>query len=151
MQMYPRGRIRAMQRRVHVVISALWWALCFAGVPRKYGGLVITKSNVRAVRHVVMSVFINSTLCSFSIAFCAHSSNISGDISRPVNSVPGLFSITHRLAPPVPMPTSSTFFMPRGANAASHTASDVGLYRPRCMRTRPPIRVKIACFSDMCI
>ena len=150
-QKYPRGRTRAIQRRTHLVISALWCALCRAGVPRKYGGFVITRSNVRALCHVVMSVLINSMGVLFNLAFRSHSASISGDISRPVNCMPEQFAAIHNDTAPVPTPTSSAVFIPCGANAANHTASDVGLYRPRRICTRPPIRVKIACFSVMSI
>ena len=120
-------------------------------MPRKYGGFVITASNVRAVRHVVISAFINSVVILFNSALRAHSVSISGDMSRPVSLIPGLFAAMHSPTPPVPTPTSSNVFILRGAYDASHTASDVGLYAPRYMRMRPPIRVKIACFSAICI
>lgn len=84
MQNVPIGRTRAMQREIHAVKSALWWALCFAGVPLKYGGLVSTRSNVRVVRHVMMSALISSMFVLFNSAFFAHSDNILSDVSRPV-------------------------------------------------------------------
>lgn len=87
----------------------------------------MTKSNVFAVRHVMISEFIRSILQSFNAALCAHSVNISGDMSIPVICTFGLLAIMHNAAPPVPIPTSSTVFTFDGANAANHTASDVGL------------------------
>lgn len=57
----------------------------------------------------------------------------------------------HSATPPVPIPTSSTVFAFVGAKAASHTASDVGLYMPRWILTRPPSKVKISCFVFIAI
>ena len=93
----------------------------------KYGGLVSTKSNVSDVRHVVMSDWIKFMSVSFSLAFCAHAASISGEVSMPVIMASGLWACRHSDTPPVPMPTSSTVFAFVGANAASQTASDVGL------------------------
>lgn len=151
MQNVPIGRTREMHLETHVCRSALWWALCFAGVPKKYGGFVITKSNVRFVRHVVMSASINSTVLLFNAKFSAHARNISDDVSMPVICACGLFAVKHSDTPPEPIPTSRTVFAQVGANAASHTASDVGLYIPRCIFMRPPIRVKISCFVPISI
>ena len=106
---------------------------------------MMTKSKVRSVRHVVMSAFINSMGQLFSSAFDWHADNISGDVSMPVIVAFGLCSCRHNDTPPVPMPTSRTLPWVIGANAASHTASDVGLYMPRCIFTRPPSRLKISC------
>lgn len=96
-------------------------------MPLKYGGLVSTKSNVSDVRHVVMSDWIKFISVSFSLAFCAHAASISGEVSMPVIIASGLCACRHSDTPPVPMPTSSTVFAFVGANAASQTASDVGL------------------------
>lgn len=127
-QQYPFGLVRATQRHTHVGRSALWWALCVAGLPRKYGGLDTTMSNVRFVRHVVISVLISSSAWPFSSAFCSHAVNICCDVSNPVIVKSGLWASMHNDTPPVPMPTSRTVFaLAVGANAASHTASDVGL------------------------
>lgn len=87
----------------------------------------MTRSNVRSDFHVVISVFINSILALFNSAFVAHSFSIDSDTSMPVICAFGLFANRHSDIPPVPMPTSSTVLTPAGANAASHTASDVGL------------------------
>lgn len=100
-------------------------------MPLKYGGLVTTKSKVRVVCHVVMSVFISSISVSFNFAFCAQADNISGLVSRPVICAYGLWVCMHNATPPVPMPASNTVFDVFGAKAANHTASDVGLYMPR--------------------
>lgn len=58
-QNVPVGRTLDMHLDTHSPKSALWCALCLAGVPWKYGGFVMTKSNVSFVRHVVMSSWIN--------------------------------------------------------------------------------------------
>lgn len=128
MQQWPFGLVRATQRRTHVGRSALWCALCAAGLPRKYGGFDTTMSNVRFVRHVVMSSCISSSAQPFNSAFCLHAVNICSDVSRPVIARSGLCDSIHNDTPPVPIPTSRTVFaLDVGANAASHTASDVGL------------------------
>ena len=46
-QKYPRGRTRAIQRRIQWIKSVLWCAVgCSAdGVPKKYGGFEITIEN----------------------------------------------------------------------------------------------------------
>lgn len=87
----------------------------------------MTKSNVSLVCHWVISALIRLMFALFRAAFCAQTSNISVDVSMPVMRALGLFANRHSDAPPVPMPTSSTLFALRGANAANHTASDVGL------------------------
>lgn len=107
----------------------------------------MTRSNVLSVRHVVMSVFINSMCCLFNSVFAAHADNMSAEISIPVTCAVGLFANMHNDTPPVPMPTSRTVFAFCGANAANHTASEVGLYMPRCILTRPPSSVKMSCFA----
>lgn len=86
-----------------------------------------TISNVRSVRHVVMSVFINSISRLFNSAFCCAALSISSDISIPVTFRFGLCANMQSDTPPLPIPTSSTVLPVVGANAASHTASDVGL------------------------
>lgn len=96
-------------------------------MPLKYGGLVITRSNVSDVRHVVMFDWIKFMSVLFSLAFCAHAVSISGDVSMPVMFAAGLCACRHSDTPPVPMPTSRMLFAFVGAKAASHTASDVGL------------------------
>jgi type I restriction enzyme S subunit len=53
--------------------------------------------------------------------------SISDELSMPSICASGLFANRHNDTPPVPMPTSKTVFAVLGANAASHTASDVGL------------------------
>ena len=106
----------------------------------------MTKSNVRVVRHVVISVLINSRCWLFKVAFMAHSDSMVSDVSSPVIWAVGLCVNKHRDTPPVPMPTSRTDFAVLGAKAANQHASDVGLYVPRCILTRPPNRVKISCF-----
>ncbi len=127
-QNVPRGRVRATHFFTHVDKSALWWALCAAGVPLKYGGLVTTKSNVRSVRQLVMSVLINSNGAAFSSAFFAHADNMSVEVSRPVIVAAALCACRHNATPPVPTPTSKIVWAGISpAIAASQTASDVGL------------------------
>ena len=118
-------------------------------MPLKYGGLVITKSNVWLVRHVVISAFINSADLLFSLKFLSATSNISCDTSIAVISIFGMRDIRQSATPPVPVPTSKTVFGVPLAKAATHTVSDVGLYPLGVILTRPPIIVKTSCFSDM--
>ena len=50
-----------------------------------------------------------------------------GGVKLKVGFALGLFARIHNDTPPVPTPTSRMDFAPSGANAANHTASDVGL------------------------
>ena len=92
MQNVPIGRTRAIQRETHEHKSALWCALCFAGVPLKYGGFVSTRSKVRSVRHVLIFCLISSMCVEFNSALCLHAVNMSSDVSMPVIFVSGLFA-----------------------------------------------------------
>lgn len=94
-----------------------------------------------------MSPRISSILIPFSAAFDAHSVSISLDTSIPVICADGLCTDAHSATAPVPIPTSKIVFGVLDINDASHTASDVGLYRPRRILMRPSIKVKISCFS----
>ena len=98
-----------------------------------------------------MSALISSIILSFSFALASQADNISGEMSMPVTVAVWLCAIKHNDTPPEPMPTSKTCLALVGANAANHTASDVGLYIPRCIFTRPPTRVKISCFVLICL